>query len=68
MQKGQRVRIRKSSRAAVDWGVPHGAEGAVMCHYRVVAARQGAGERLDVKFSSNTVVWGAPASEFEVVG
>ena len=42
------------------------AVGTVICSYRV-RARVGAPERLDVKFPSNTVMWGVAADEFEAV-
>ncbi len=68
MRKGQRVRLRASSQAARDWGVSTGAEGAVICQYRLLKARAANPERIDVQFGPKTVVWGAPATAFEVVG
>lgn len=67
MRKGQRIRLRLSSRAAQEWNVPLGAEGIVICHYRLFAGAPGASDRIDVRFSPRTVVWGAPATEFEVI-
>ena len=48
--------------------MPDEAEATVICHYRVLAGPQGTAERLDVRFGPRRVVWGAPASEFEVIG
>jgi hypothetical protein len=67
MQKGERIRLRPESPGAREWRLPHEAEGTVLCHYHVFAGRPGASERLDVCFSSETVIWGAPATEFEPV-
>jgi hypothetical protein len=67
MKKGQQIRLKLSSRAAQEWNLPHGAEGTVICHYRLFAGRPSASDRLDVRFSSRTVIWGAPATEFEVI-
>jgi hypothetical protein len=39
----------------------------VICEYRLLADRSGACERVDVRFNSNTIVWGAPVREFEAV-
>jgi hypothetical protein len=65
--KGQRIRIRTSSPAAEQWKVPRDAEGTVLCHYRALAGRPGATDKLDVRFGAKTVVWGAPATEFEEI-
>ena len=67
MRKGQRIRLRHASLAAREWGIPPEAEGTVLCEYRVLADRTGAGERVDVRFNSKVIVWGAPAREFEPV-
>jgi len=67
MQKGERIRLRPASPAAREWRLPHEAEGTVLCHYRVFAGRPGALDRMDVCFSPETVIWGAPAAEFEPV-
>jgi hypothetical protein len=67
MKKGQQIRLKLSSPAAQEWNVPLGAEGTVICHYRLFAGRPSASDRLDVRFSQRTVVWGAPATEFEVI-
>lgn len=68
MKKGQRIRLRASDRAARDWGVSVGAEGVVICQYELLAAGLTTRECVDVKFGSDTIVWGAPATAFEVVG
>ena len=68
MRKGERIRLRRASPAAAEWSVPEEAEATVICHYRVFAGRPGAAERLDVRFGPRRVIWGAPASEFEVIG
>ncbi len=65
MVKGQKVRLRASPRAARDWGVAVGAEGAVLCQYRLAKLNQR--ECIDVKFDADTIVWGAPAAAFEEV-
>ena len=67
MQKGERIRLRPASPGAREWRLPHEAEGTVLCHYRVFAGKPGASDRMDVYFSSETVIWGAPATEFEPV-
>jgi hypothetical protein len=67
MQKGERIRLRPASPGAREWRVPHEAEGTVLCRYRVFAGRPGASDRVDVCFSPETVIWGAPAAEFELV-
>jgi hypothetical protein len=68
MRPGQRIRLRPSSRAAREWQLPPDAEGTVLCRYRILAGSSIASERLDVRFNSKTVIWGAPAAEFEVIG
>jgi hypothetical protein len=68
LRKGQRIRLRHSSLAAREWGLPLDAEGTVICQYRVLADRSGAAERVDVRFNAKTVIWGAPANEFETIG
>ena len=68
MRKGQRIRLRASDRAARDWGVSVGAEGVVLCQYELLAAGLTARECVDVKFGASTIIWGAPATAFEVVG
>lgn len=68
MRKGQRIRLRASDRAARDWGVAVGAEGVVICQYRLLAGGPDSGECVDVKFDPGTIVWGAPIAAFEVVG
>ena len=67
MRKGERIRLRPASPGAREWSLPREAEGTVLCHYRVFAGRPGASDRMDVRFSPKTVIWGAPATEFEPV-
>ena len=67
MQKGERIRLRPASPGAREWRLPREAEGTVLCHYRVFAGRPGASDRMDVDFGPRTVIWGAPATEFEPV-
>jgi hypothetical protein len=68
MGKGERIRLRASPRAARDWGISVGAEGVVICKYRLLAAGPNAGECVDVEFGPGTIVWGAPIAAFEIVG
>jgi len=67
MQNEQRIRLKRSSPAAREWQVPPGAEGTVICRYRILSDRPIASDRLDVRFGPRLVVWGAPAAEFETV-
>ena len=62
-----KIRLKPTSPAAREWQVPPGAEGTVLCRYRILAARPLAPERIDVRFGPRLVVWGAPAAEFEEV-
>jgi hypothetical protein len=68
MEPGQRVRIRQSSSVARNWRIPWGAEGTVLCRYRLLKAAQTAPGRIDVRFSPQLIVWGAPEVEFEAIG
>ena len=67
MRKGERIQLRPASPGAREWRLPREAEGTVLCHYRVFAGRPGASDRMDVCFSPKTVIWGAPATEFEPI-
>ena len=67
MRKGQRIRLRNASPGAREWGLPRGAEGEVVCLYRVFADRSTRRDRVDVRFNGTTMVWGAPAREFELI-
>ena len=62
------VRLKASSPLAREWNIPPGAEGTVICRYRMLARRSVVPERMDVRFGPHKVVWGAPAIEFEPVG
>ena len=68
MQNEQRIRLKPSSPAARQWNVAPGAEGTIICRYRILAEKSGAADRLDVRFGPRLVVWGAPAEEFETIG
>jgi hypothetical protein len=63
---GQRIRLRPQSRLAREWSIPDNAVGTLICRYQVLA-RDFTPDRLDVRFNSRLVVWGAPASEFEPI-
>jgi hypothetical protein len=62
MTPGQRVRVRPASRIAQNHDAPAEAHGVVVCSYRVRSR-----ERVDVRLTSHTTLWGAPADEFEIV-
>ena len=61
------VRLKAFSPLAREWNLPPGAEGTVICRYRMLARRSLAPERMDVRFGPHKVVWGAPAIEFEAI-
>jgi hypothetical protein len=63
---GQRIRLRPHSRLAREWSIPDNAHGTLICSYQVLA-RDFAPDRVDVRFNSRLVVWGAPAAEFEPI-
>jgi len=67
MTTQQRIRLRPSSPLAREWNIPPDAEGTVICRYRILARRSRDADRLDVRFGPRTVVWGAPAVEFETI-
>lgn len=66
MQTGQKVRIKAASPLSLELKIPRGAEGAVLCSYRLL---RGANKihRLDVSFGPELVIWGAPDDQFETV-
>src|SRR4051812_24022454 len=66
LQKGQRLRPLRPAHAEREWGVSGDAVGTVLCCYRL--NRAGSGDRVDVRFNSGATVWGAPATEFQIVG
>jgi hypothetical protein len=68
VRAGQRIRLRPASRAAREWNIAPDAEGTVICRYRILASGPAAPDRLDVRFSPQKVIWGAPAVEFEEIG
>jgi hypothetical protein len=67
MRKGQRVRLRASARAAHDWGVVVGAEGDVLCEYKLLSRLKDR-DCVDVNFGAGMIVWGAPSAAFEEIG
>ena len=66
MKTGQRVRLRSASPIARRDHTAAAAIGTVLCSYKV-RARSGFPERVDVRFSADTVMWGVAANEFETV-
>jgi hypothetical protein len=68
MDSGKTVRFRRSSLVARHWNIPDGAQGTVICSYRLVTNHATAPHRVDVCFGPRTIVWGAPAAEFEEIG
>lgn len=67
MITGQRVRVRTSSHVARDWKIPSDSQGVVVCSYRLFTRGRIGQERLDVRFTPNTMIWGRPADGFELV-
>ena len=67
MEVLQRVRLKAASRVARDWDIAPGAEGAVLCRYRILGYPTRTPDRLDVRFSPNRVIWGSRADQFEVM-
>ena len=65
MTPGQLVRVRAASRIAQRQDAAAGETGTVLCSYKI-RGRIGA-ERVDVKFTSNAVLWGVAAEEFEPI-
>ena len=65
LRKGQRLRPLHPAHAEREWGIAGDEVGAVLCCYRPVRAE--AGDRVDVKFGSGKMVWGAPVTEFLIV-
>jgi hypothetical protein len=67
MITGQKVRVRPGSVIARDWKISSDVQGTVLCRYRVLTARSGTPDRVDVRFPGSTI-WGGPADQFENVG
>ena len=65
MKTGQKIRLRSSSRGGLEWRIPRESVGTVICCYQVFAGSPRASDRVDVQFNPETIVWGAPAREFE---
>ena len=65
MTPGQRVRVRPASHIAQRKDAAAGEQGTVLCCYKVRG--RSAAERLDVRFASNTVMWGVAADQFEPI-
>ena len=68
LRKGQRLRPLHPALAEREWGVSGDAVGTCLCSYSVLVDRSGATDRVDVRFASGTMAWGAPATEFAVIG
>ena len=68
MKPGQTVRVKPASRLESEWNLQPGAEGTVICQYRILSGISAACERVDVKFPQNTMIWGAAAQEFLEIG
>jgi hypothetical protein len=66
MHAGQKVRLKPMSPLGAQLKIPHEAQGAVLCRYRLLRG-DAAGHRLDVRFGPELVVWGAPDDQFETV-
>jgi hypothetical protein len=60
----EKVRLKTASPYARRLNLPNGAEGAVLCRYRLLRGGASA-QRLDVQFGPELFVWGAPADAFE---
>ena len=65
MSPGQRVRVRPASHLAQRRDAAAGEQATILCCYRVRS--RAFNERVDVRFASNTVMWGVAADEFEPV-
>jgi hypothetical protein len=63
---GQKVRLKAASPLKKRLNLPPEALGAVLCSYRLLRAAARS-EMLDVRFSPEVVVWGAPDDQFEPV-
>ena len=61
METGQKVCLKPDSALAREWELPSGAEGVVLCSYRLVNNLSQHVERVDVQFGERTIVWGAPS-------
>ena len=68
LRKGQRLRPLHPALAEREWGVSGDAVGTCLCSYSVFVDRSGATDRVDVRFASGATVWGAPATEFTIIG
>jgi len=68
LRKGQHLRPLHPALAEREWGISGDSVGTVLCSYSVLVDRSGAADRVDVKFASGATVWGAPATEFAVIG
>ena len=67
MHVGQKVRVKPSSVVAREWHIPRGAEGTILCRYRLLKGGESAPARVDVKFEPELMVWGAPDVDFEPI-
>lgn len=67
MKSGQIVRFKPSSPLAKQWGLDEGSSGEVICSYQGKSGYSDTGDRIDVRFQEDTVIWAAPAAEFEMI-
>jgi hypothetical protein len=67
MHVGQKVTVKPLSSVAREWHIPSGAEGIVLCRYRLLNSDNDAPHRLDVRFEPKLTVWGAPDIDFEPI-
>jgi hypothetical protein len=66
METGQKVRFKEASPLSLELKIPRGAQGAVLCRYRLLRGENKT-HRLDVRFGPQLVVWGAPDDQFETI-
>ena len=52
------IRLRPSSRGALEWRISAETVGTVICRYQVHSGSPRAAERVDVQFNPKTIVWG----------
>ena len=67
VRAGQKVRLKTASPLKQRLNLPPEAQGAVICSYRLLRGGKAAARRLDVRFSSELVLWGAPDDQFEAI-
>jgi hypothetical protein len=67
MRAGQKVRLKSASPLKQRLNLPPGAQGAVLCAYRLLRSADLEPHRVDVRFGPELVVWGAPDDQFEAI-